>query len=154
MIIFIENARGILASFCSFPLRPFCAGKTYYIYFKQTKNTVIYVSVFAYQKKRHKHGFSRWNLKKFFKDASNWCKLQLILACPYGHFGYDCKEKCNINCGVPEKCDRESGECSGGCQDGWRGPRCDQSILFISDFFMFDIGLFMYLALFNFVFPS
>ena len=45
--------------------------------------------------------------------------------CPSNRYGNNCQENCSINCGVPERCDRITGHCEGGCQEGWKGSRCD-----------------------------
>lgn len=47
--------------------------------------------------------------------------------CPHGIYGINCEDKCSMNCGVPERCDRVTGECEKGCQVGWIGSTCDTS---------------------------
>lgn len=57
-----------------------------------------------------------------------------FLECFTGKYGFNCKENCSIHCGVPERCDRVTGKCEGGCQPGWSDLTCktskDFSVLF------------------------
>jgi hypothetical protein len=59
----------------------------------------------------------------------------LIVGCPSGFYGMNCVDRCSINCGVPERCDRISGQCDGDCQSGWRGILCDTSKVLLKEFF-------------------
>uniref|UniRef100_K1RQT6 Endothelial cells scavenger receptor n=1 Tax=Magallana gigas TaxID=29159 RepID=K1RQT6_MAGGI len=52
------------------------------------------------------------------------CELE-VYECPDGWYGSNCQEQCNVNCGVPYRCDRVTGQCEGGCQVGWKGVKCD-----------------------------
>lgn len=46
---------------------------------------------------------------------------------PDGQYGYNCQEKCNVNCGVPYKFDKITSLCKEGCQVGWKGITCNES---------------------------
>ena len=47
------------------------------------------------------------------------------LACQMNSYGYNCVEKCSKHCFDPQRCDRVTGKCEGGCQVGWKGTTCD-----------------------------
>ena len=44
--------------------------------------------------------------------------------CSNSYYGPNCLELCSNNCGVPRRCDRITGKCYGGCQAGWKEPKC------------------------------
>lgn len=46
--------------------------------------------------------------------------------CPEGLYGYNCDKQCSENCGDPNKCNRMTGQCKGGCQAGWTEGRCEK----------------------------
>ncbi|XP_061166265.1 angiopoietin-1 receptor-like [Saccostrea echinata] len=45
-------------------------------------------------------------------------------ACLPGYYGRDCRYRCSDNCAIHNRCNRFTGECDGGCQPGWKEPRC------------------------------
>ncbi|XP_061166268.1 uncharacterized protein LOC133175166 [Saccostrea echinata] len=47
--------------------------------------------------------------------------------CSPGYYGKGCIHECSVNCGVPRRCNRFTGECEGGCQSGWKEKQCDMS---------------------------
>lgn len=53
-------------------------------------------------------------------------KFRLIAGCPSGQYGKNCLDTCSENCIVASKCDRFTGQCEGGCKQGWTGTTCDQ----------------------------
>lgn len=52
-----------------------------------------------------------------------------IVECSSGTYGINCRETCSTNCNTPQSCNRTTGECIGGCQPGWKGLHCDQSMV-------------------------
>lgn len=52
----------------------------------------------------------------------------LFLGCTQTQYGYHCPELCSPYYAVPRECDLVTGECIRGCQAGWKGPMCDQSM--------------------------
>lgn len=64
-----------------------------------------------------------------------------LKACPDGRYGYNCQEKCNLNCGVSYRCDRATGQCEGGCQIGWKGQTCDTRRKWRIDNFIYNINV-------------
>ena len=60
-----------------------------------------------------------------YRTYSFYYLLKIFEACPSDRYGYNCQENCSINCGVPERCDRVTGQCEGGCQVGWKGTTCE-----------------------------
>ncbi|GLV42885.1 hypothetical protein CBL_09965 [Carabus blaptoides fortunei] len=44
--------------------------------------------------------------------------------CSYGYFGYNCQEKCGKCQGGTNRCDKISGECNLGCEEGYTPPHC------------------------------
>lgn len=55
-------------------------------------------------------------------------KLLLSTACKAGFKGPNSLQKCSTNCGVPERCDKGTGKCKGGCQTGWKKHTCIESM--------------------------
>lgn len=58
----------------------------------------------------------------------------IYVACPDSRYGYNCQQECGVNCEVPYRCDRVTGQCQEGCQVGWKGATCDKSSFFLSIF--------------------
>ena len=49
--------------------------------------------------------------------------------CLDGKHGQNCEEHCSQHCMISGKCDRVTGHCIGGCQDGWKNAQCDQGTI-------------------------
>ena len=49
-----------------------------------------------------------------------------IVECVNGFYGKNCEEICSTNCNS-KSCDPKTGQCVGGCQEGWIGSECDTS---------------------------
>lgn len=67
---------------------------------------------------------NKWCKKKWTIKNNSGC---IIISCPDGQYGYNCQEKCNVNCGVPYKFDKITSLCTEGCQVGWKGITCNES---------------------------
>lgn len=50
------------------------------------------------------------------------------IVCSSGYFGMDCKKKCSGHCMNNEPCHHVSGMCTSGCQDGYIGEHCIDSM--------------------------
>lgn len=57
--------------------------------------------------------------------------FQLILECVAGKYGQNCSQDCSRYCKDSMACDKNTGECDGGCVDGWRWPMCKKGDLII-----------------------
>lgn len=53
-----------------------------------------------------------------------WC---LLTECLDGLYGNGCQGNCSTTCVVSGRCDSMTGQCIGGCQIGWKQPKCDAS---------------------------
>lgn len=60
----------------------------------------------------------------------------LIVECQPGKFGYNCKNTCSVNCKDYNSCDKTSGNCAGGCLDGWQGNHCDRGTTVYQTFYI------------------
>ena len=58
--------------------------------------------------------FLYWKLDMFF-----------LSECTYGRYGHNCLGSCRPSCKVPERCDKTTGHCTGGCQAAWSGLWCE-----------------------------
>lgn len=47
-----------------------------------------------------------------------------FLDCPEGFWGSDCLQPCG-HCDISPSCDKDTGECLYGCQNGWQLPLCN-----------------------------
>ena len=65
--------------------------------------------------------------KKMYKSQKKYSSIYLSTACRDGYYGSDCLKQCSDNCLTAGRCDKETGECEGGCQTGWKKPTCDSS---------------------------
>ena len=48
-----------------------------------------------------------------------------LTECDVGLYGANCEGVCSPNCIKPGICDKVTGYCDGGCQDGWTQIKCD-----------------------------
>lgn len=47
-----------------------------------------------------------------------------LAACEFGYYGIGCRQKCSAFCETSFDCNTVTGQCNGGCLDGWEGPKC------------------------------
>ena len=52
-----------------------------------------------------------------------------MIVCDAGYYGISCQYNCSGNCLDGEECNRESGNCSKGCEPGFMGTDCVASNL-------------------------
>lgn len=58
--------------------------------------------------------------------------------CPNGYFGQDCTKRCKDTC---TGCNHVNGLCDSGCQPGWTGHKCTQSMILHSYTCIFAVWL-------------
>lgn len=57
-----------------------------------------------------------------------WCVLFFIFVidCKEGFYGANCSKQCYGNCRDNAACDHVTGQCKGGCEEGWTGLLCEK----------------------------
>lgn len=50
----------------------------------------------------------------------------LLKECFSGLYGRDCLQNCSENCNKSKTCDGKTGDCLGGCTEGWKLPLCKE----------------------------
>lgn len=58
-----------------------------------------------------------------FDDTTN-C-IYLNSECTPDYYGMNCRERCSGHCKSNKPCDHVSGECPGGCEDGYMDEFCN-----------------------------
>ena len=61
-------------------------------------------------------------------ETTTFC---IFLECSHGMYGHNCLGSCRIACKVPERCDKVTGHCNGGCQAGWTGLWCEEGKILV-----------------------
>lgn len=69
----------------------------------------------------------KWYRVRFLKKHKFDYVEKIVTECSLGWFGPYCESRCSKNCEIPGRCDWITGQCEGGCQDGWENPACDKS---------------------------
>lgn len=54
-------------------------------------------------------------------------RLDFFKECSSGSYGRNCLQNCSENCYVSNTCDKKTGVCDGGCEEGWEPPLCIKS---------------------------
>lgn len=52
----------------------------------------------------------------------------LFEECSPESYGRNCLQNCSESCYMSKICDRKTGACDGGCEEGWKPPLCNEGI--------------------------
>ena len=79
------------------------------------------------QKKNKKNTCNAYQfLTNMYKNDKMYLQFFFSKECLEGNYGPNCADMCSNYCGVPQKCDSQTGECKDGCQIGWKKPLCKE----------------------------
>lgn len=71
---------------------------------------------------------TKYDCLKYWRNHTKHQRINqsYIVECVKGFYGKNCEEICSTNCNS-KSCDPITGQCVGGCQEGWIGSECDTS---------------------------
>lgn len=63
----------------------------------------------------------------------------MVTVCDNGTYGYNCTNTCSGHCLNDSLCNKQTGQCDGGCKPGYTNNHCSESKLFFIYYFIIFI---------------